>query len=229
MKRQLWWMCAAILVVLGFSSVVSAQSEDEAIAEEIQELSKLVTEVQEIAGNVRFDEADVESLIRLWPEFDEFNQMAGNDDDDDSVDFKAILADPAYRQWAASHDLDAEDWMRKTVRIMMTLYREQTLQSVALAPQQIQKQMEMIEQQRAQIGEELYQQMKQAMESSAAMSKYMEEAVRKMPEATAAEDAVLDKHRDELMMLMMSEDDDEYDEDEYGYDEEYEEEDKEWE
>jgi hypothetical protein len=229
MKRQLWWMYAAILIVLGFSSVVSAQSEDEAIAEEMQELNKLVTEVQEIAGNVRFDEADVESLIRLWPEFDELSQMADNDDDEDSIDFKAMLADPAYRQWAASHDLDAEDWMRKTVRIMMILYREQMLQSVALAPQQIQKQMEMIEQQRAQIGEEIYQQMKQTMESSAAMSKYMEEAVRKMPEATAAEDAVLDKHRDELMMLMMSEDDGEYDEDEYGYDEEYEEEDKEWE
>ena len=180
--------------------------------------------MQEIAGNVRFDEADVERLIRLWPEFDEFSQMADNDDDDDSIDFKAMLADPAYRQWAASHDLDAEDWMRKTVRITMTLYREQTLQSVALAPQQIQKQMEMMEQQRAQVGEELYQQMKQVMESSAAMSKYMEEAVRKMPEATAAEVAVLDKHRDELMMLMMSDED----EDEYGYDEEYEE-DETWE
>ena len=224
MKRQLWWMCAAILLVLGFSSAVSAQSEDEAIAEGKRELDKLVTEVQEIAGNVRFDEADVERLIRLWPEFDEFSQMADNDDDDDSIDFKAMLADPAYRQWAASHDLDAEDWMRKTVRITMTLYREQTLQSVALAPQQIQKQMEMMEQQRAQVGEELYQQMKQVMESSAAMSKYMEEAVRKMPEATAAEVAVLDKHRDELMMLMMSDED----EDEYGYDEEYEE-DETWE
>jgi len=84
--------------------------------------------------------------------------------------------------------------------------------------------MEMIEQQRAQLGEEAYQQMKQAMELSAAMSKYMEDAVRKMPEATAAEEAVLDKYRDELMALMMSDDD----EDGYGYEEEYDE-DEEWE
>jgi hypothetical protein len=224
MKRHLVWMCAAILTVMGSSTVVSAQSVDEAIEEGKRKLDTLVTEVQEIAGGVRFDEDDVESLIRLWPEFDELSRMVDDDGDDDSMDFKAVLADPNYRRWAASHGVDAEDWMRKTVRIMMTLYREQTLQSAARAPQQIQEQMEMIEQQRAQLGEEAYQQMKEAMETSAAMSKYMEEAVRKMPEATAAEEAVLDKHRDELMMLMMSDDD----EDAYGYDEEYEE-DEEWE
>jgi hypothetical protein len=203
--------------------VVSAQAVDEAIEEGKRKLDTLVAEVQEIAGGVRFDEADVESLIRLWPEFDELSRMVDDDGDDDSMDFKAVLADPTYRQWAASHGVDAEDWMRKTVRIMMTLYREQTLQSAARAPQQIQEQMEMIEQQRAQLGEEAYQQMKQAMEMSVEMSKYMEDAVRKMPEATAAEEAVLDKHRDELMMLMMSDEE----EDEYGYDEEYEEE-EEW-
>jgi hypothetical protein len=224
MKRHLVWMCAAILTVMGSSTVVSAQSVDEAIEEGKRKLDTLVTEVQEIAGGVRFDEDDVESLIRLWPEFDELSRMVDDDGDDDSMDFKAVLADPNYRRWATSHGVDAEDWMRKTVRIMMTLYREQTLQSAARAPQQIQEQMEMIEQQRAQLGEEAYQQMKEAMETSAAMSKYMEEAVRKMPEATAAEEAVLDKHRDELMMLMMSDDD----EDAYGYDEEYEE-DEEWE
>lgn len=223
MKQQSWRLCLAILVVVVAPNVASAQAVDEALEEGKRKLDTLVAEVKEIAGGVRFDEADVESLIRLWPEFDELSRMVDDDGDDDSMDFKAVLADPTYRQWATSQGVDAEDWMRKTVRIMMTLYREQTLQSAARAPQQIQEQMEMIEQQRAQLGEEAYQQMKQAMELSAAMSKYMEDAVRKMPEATAAEEAVLDKYRDELMMLMMSDED----EDEYGYDEEYEEE-EEW-
>ena len=223
MKQQSWRLCLAILILAVAPSVVSAQAVDEAIEEGKRKLDTLVAEVQEIAGGVRFNEADVESLIRLWPEFDELSRMVDDDGDDDSMDFKAVLADPTYRQWATSHGVDAEDWMRKTVRIMMTLYREQTLQSAARAPQQIKEQMEMIEQQRAQLGEEAYQQMKQAMEMSVEMSKYMEDAVRKMPEATAAEQAVLDKHRDELMMLMMSDEE----EDEYGYDEEYEEE-EEW-
>lgn len=223
MKQQSWRLCLAILVVVVAPNVASAQAVDEALEEGKRKLDTLVAEVKEIAGGVRFDEADVESLIRLWPEFDELSRMVDDDGDDDSMDFKAVLADPTYRQWATSQGVDAEDWMRKTVRIMMTLYREQTLQSAARAPQQIQEQMEMIEQQRAQLGEEAYQQMKQAMELSAEMSKYMEDAVRKMPEATAAEEAVLDKYRDELMMLMMSDED----EDEYGYDEEYEEE-EEW-
>ena len=224
MKSKVWLACLALFVLANFPGVVFPQSEDEAVEEAKRKLDKLAAEVQEIAGGVRFDEADVESVIELWPEFDEFSQMMDDDYGDDSIEFKAILADPTYLQWASSHGLDAEDWMRKTVRIMMTLYREQTLQTIALAPQRIQEQLEMMEQQRDQMGEELYQQMKQAIESSAAMSKYMEEAVRKMPEATAAEEAVLDKYRDDLMMLMMSDED----EDEYGYDEEYEE-DEEWE
>ena len=222
MKTRMWWMCAIALVLAGAAWPAAAQSQEVVLAESHKTLEAIVVEVKDFVGDVRFNEADVVSLIELWEEYDEFGQ-AIEDDDEETVDFDEILADPEYRQWAASHGLDAKDWLQKTVRITMTMFREQMLQSAVLAPQQIEQQLKTIEQQREQLGEEMYQQMKQMMEASAAMSKKIAETASELPEATASEMVALDSHRDQLMMLMMSDDE----EDEYGYEEDYGE-DEEW-
>ena len=128
---------------------------------------------------------------------------------------------------SSAHGLDAEDWARKTVRITMMVYREQMLEAAKVMPEQMAQQMAMIEEQREQLGEEMYQQIKQGMEESAQYGKVVAENSRSLPQPTAAEQAVLDKYRAELMMLMESEDEDEYyGEDEYYEDEEYNEEDE---
>jgi len=222
MKTRMWWMCAIALVLAGAAWPAAAQSQEDVLAESHKTLEAIVVEVKDFVGDVRFNEADVVSLIELWEEYDEFGQ-AIEDDDEETVDFDEILADPEYRQWAASHGLDAKDWLQKTVRITMTMFREQMLQSAVLAPQQIEQQLKAIEQQREQLGEEMYQQMKQMMEASAATSKKIAETASELPEATASEMVALDSHRDQLMMLMMSDDE----EDEYGYEEDYGE-DEEW-
>ena len=223
MKTRMWWMCAIALVLAGATWPAAAQSQEDVLEESHKTLEAIVVEVSDFVGDVRFNEADVVSLIELWEEYDEFGQ-AIEDDDEETVDFDEILADPEYRQWAASHGLDAKDWLQKTVRITMTMFREQMLQSAVLAPQQIEQQLKAIEQQREQLGEEMYQQMKQMMEASAATSKKIAETASELPEATASEMVALDSHRDQLMMLMMSDDE----EDEYGYEEDYGE-DEEWE
>ena len=222
MKTRMWWMCAIALVVAGAAWPAAAQSQEDVLAESHKTLEAIVVEVKDFVGDVRFNEADVVSLIELWEEYDEFGQ-AIEEDDEETVDFEEVLADPKYRQWAASHGLDAKDWLQKTVRITMTMFREQMLQSAVLAPQQIEQQLKAIEQQREQLGEEMYQQMKQMMEASAATSKKIAETASELPEATASEMVALDSHRDQLMMLMMSDDE----EDEYGYEEDYGE-DEEW-
>ena len=222
MKTRMCWMCAIALVVAGAAWPAGAQSQEDVLEESHKTLEAIVVEVNDFVGDVRFNEADVVSLIELWEEYDEFGQ-AIEDDDEETVDFDEILADPEYRQWAASHGLDAKDWLQKTVRITMTMFREQMLQSAVLAPQQIEQQLKAIEQQREQLGEEMYQQMKQMMEASAATSKKIAETASELPEATASEMVALDSHRDQLMMLMMSDDE----EDEYGYEEDYGE-DEEW-
>lgn len=222
MKTTAVWMRVLIVVLVALAGTVSAQSESDALAEAHRDLEAIVAEVNDFAGGVRFDEGDVESLIELWPEFDTLDSLLGESDDgDEPLDFDAIVADPAYRSWAASHGLDADDWLRKSTRITMVLYREQILQSAAMAPQQYQTQLQMIEEQREQVGDELYQEMKAMLEASKAFSDTMAETAKQLPEATSQEMAALDAHRAELTMLMMSDDEDEYDDVEgyeYGYD-----------
>lgn len=204
-----------LCVVLFALMPLSTQAQD--VYAEMEQSEKDVDQMFMAAGkfidDVRFNEADVTNLISLW---DEWNEIGNSqyDDDEEFVDFESVLQDSEYLQWAASHDLDAQDWLRKTVRISMLLYREQMLAAAEVVPAQFQEQLDMIEQQRHQLGEELYQQMKQGLEATAQYSANITDSAHHLPEPTAAEQALLDQYRDDLMMIMGS-GDDEYDEDDY--------------
>ena len=217
MKRSIRVLSVTAAVV-AMSGIAFGQSEPDTVAEATHDFETMVREVNAFVGDVRFDEGDVESLIEHWPELSELDPLMDDEDEEETFDFKGILADPAYRSWAASNALDAEDFLRKSTRIMMALFREQMLASAAMMPQQMAQQMAMIEEQRDQLGEEMYQQMKQSMEAGAEISRRMVDAAKDLPQPTPAEQAALDAHRDELIVLMESDDDDEWD-DEYGYEE----------
>lgn len=212
----------AIVLVALLPVALHAQDEFAAMQEGQEELDQMFSAVGAFVGDVRFDEGDVRSLIDLWEEWSEFGDEQEDDEEDAVIDFESLLRDSAYRHWAASHSLDADDWMRKTMRISMSLYREEMLAAAALMPAQMAEQLEMIEQQREQLGEELYQQMKNGMAATAEYGKAITDSARHLPEPTAAEQALLDLHRDELAMIIDS-GDEEYDEygdyQEYDYDE----------
>lgn len=207
--------CAAPLFV---TEAVAQMDFEGAIAD----TNKMVSQVSEFIADVRFDEDDVEKMIELWDDY-ESNQEYDPDDESD-LNFDEAISDPTYRSWAASHGLDAEDFMRKTTRISMMLFAEQMQAGVAMMLEQMPQQMAMIEAQKDQVGEELYQQMKQGMEESQRYSEMIAQSWSKLGKPTAAEQQALDAYRDELMVLMESDDEDEddYYDDEY-YDEEYDE------
>lgn len=199
------------------ASVAVAQDFDKAIAD----TNKMVGQLSEFIADVRFDEGDIEKMIELWDDY-ESSQSFEPDDDDTEIDFDEALADPKYRSWAASNGLDAEDFMRKTTRITMLLFAEQMQASAAMMREQIPQQMAMIEAQKDQVGEEIYQQMKQGMEESQRYSEALSQSWSKLGKPTAAEQRALDAYSDELMALMNSDSDDE--DDYYGedyYDAEY--------
>ena len=210
-------LLSVVLIALA-PAALHAQDVEQATEEALETLDQMSVEVNKFVGDVRFDESDVLSLIDLWEEYTEFGENEYETDDD--IDFESMLADDRYLGWAASHSLDAEDWARKTVRITTMLYREQMLEAAKMMPEQMAQQMAMIEEQRDQLGEEMYQQIKQGMEESAKYGKAIEENARSLPKPTAAEEVILDKYCAELMMLMESDDEDDeyYEEDEYDED-----------
>ena len=205
-----WTFCISLFALAPV--VASAQSDSERVQEDIE---AIVAEVNEFVADVRFDESDIKKLIELWDEFDEFGE-AYDGEDDEIINFSDMLADPEYRAFASSYGLDPDDWLRKSVRITMVMAREAILEGAAAMPQQMEEQLEMLEQQREQYGEEVYQQMKEAMENSAEMTNAIVEAAKRYPQATADEAKLLEIYREQLTALM-SEDD----EDEWGYDDEY--------
>jgi hypothetical protein len=209
----------AVVLIAAAPIAVFAQDTDQVTKEALDKLDQMSVEVNKFVGDVRFDEGDVESLIDLWEEYTEFGE--DEYEPDDNIDFESMLADDRYLGWAASHSLDAEDWARKTVRITMMLYREQMLEAAKMMPEQMAQQVAMIEKQRDQLGEEMYQQIKQGMEESAKYGRAIEENARNLPKPTAAEGVILDKYRAELMMLMESDDEDEEYYDEYYEEDEY--------
>jgi signal transduction histidine kinase len=226
MAENLRKLLAVVLIAVA-PIAVFAQDAEQATKEALDKLDQMSVEVNSFVGDVRFNERDVKSLIDLWEEYSEIGENEYESEED--IEFESILNDDRYLQWAESHSLDADDWARKTVRITMMLYREQMLEAANVMPEQMAQQMAMIEEQREQLGEEMYQQIKQGMEESAQYGKAVAENARSLPQPTAAEQAILDKYRAELMMLMESDDEDEdeyYGDDDYYEDEEYDEEDE---
>lgn len=211
--------CLAAALITLVPVTVFAQDVEQAAEEAVQTLERMSVEVNRFVGDVRFDESDVRSLIELWDEYNQFGE--DTDESDDEIDFDMMINDDAYRRWAASHGLKAEDWARKTVRITMALYREQMLAAAKVMPEQMAQQMAMLEEQRDQLGEEMYRQIKQGMEESAKYGEAIAENARSLPKPTTAEQAILDKYRAELMMLMESDDEDEEYYDDYEGDEYY--------
>ena len=100
MKTRMFWLCTVALVLAGAVWPAVAQSEEDPAAEATRKLEEMVVEVNEFVGDVRFDEADVESLIELWDELTEFGQMM-EDDDDEMMKLDEALDDPEYRRWDA--------------------------------------------------------------------------------------------------------------------------------
>ena len=212
---------AMLCLACGWQSALAQTNPQADMDAAIATVEGMFDDVSRFVGDTRFDEGDIESLIEHW---DGYAVIGGDDEDDDAaVDFNALLANDEYRQWTASHDLDAEDWLRKTVRITMILYREQMLEEAEEIPQQVDAQLAEIDAQRAQLGEEMYEQLRASVEMGQRYALDMLDAARKLPEPTAEESRALDAYRDELMSLMYAEEDYEgYDED-YFYEDDYEE------
>ncbi len=216
-KKFLCGMTIALASVTAFT-----QPNTTAVEDANKRLEAMFTAVNSFTDGVQFSAEDVESLIDLWGEYEEL----GGTDDEETIDFDAILADSVYRQWASSHGLVADEWLRKTARISMILYREQMLEAAAMVPIQMEQQMATIEQQRDQVGEEVYKQLTAALEASAQYAEMMAKHANLLPLPTAAEAAILDEYREDLIALMMDEgeESEEYDDyEEYDDSEDYDE------
>lgn len=210
MRRMINGLVVLSMGAVVFSTVLAAQTMEQTVVETQARFAAWVDDVNEFVGDVRFDEGDLRSLLDNWEDFSAFGERLRAEaevDSEEMPDIKEVLADDDYRDWAAQAGVDAEEWLRKSMRIFATTMRGQVLANMALVEEQLPAQTEMIESQREQMGEEMYEQMKQAMEMTLVTMKNMTETAARLPEPTDAERALLDKYETELTAAMMDDED----------------------
>lgn len=198
-KRMKNWTAFGLLIgFMAFASTSFAQQDSE---DSDQAFENWVTTIGSFVEDVTFDESDLESFLNHWQDL---SSIMDEEEEEEGVmlDIGGILGDPRFQSWASDNGLDGEKWLQKSMRIVAVFMRGQYLQAMTQADAMYSEQLETIEQQRSQMGEESYQQMKTTMEAGAQRARNSRETIQKLPQPTASEQALLDKYQERLMSLM---------------------------
>jgi hypothetical protein len=194
-----------VLLLLSFFMLISAssatgQSAQDEIDQSNREFQEWAKNLSEFVKDVRFNEKDVQDFINQWDDFNAFGEEQDTDDEE-YVDFNSILNDPAYLSWAKSKGLDSNDWLKKSMRITAMMMRSQLDESMSGSQFGMKEQLAELEEMRGQMGEEMYLQMKQAMEAGAAAMQGLNDSYKYLPVPTDSEKILLVKYNDQLMNL----------------------------
>jgi ABC-type Zn uptake system ZnuABC Zn-binding protein ZnuA len=196
---------AFLSLLLLTAGAAAAQTHEESVEASNLQFIESMKAMADFVKDVNFDEDDIKAMIAHWVEF---NALGGEgegaydeEEEDEMIDFKEILAYPAYRSWAKSKGFDPDQWMKKFMRIQLMMMKDSITASASEGSAQLEAQLAEIEAQRAQIGEEMYQQIIQAIQLGATTMSNIGTAYDSLPEPTPAEKALLDKYRDQLMSL----------------------------
>ena len=197
--KKICLLIASFFMLLSVSSALAQSGQDET-DQSNQQYEEWTKNLAEFVKDVRFNETDVQSLISQWGDFNSIGEQQETDDEE-YVDFSNILNDSAYRSWAKSKGLDSEIWLKKSMRIMAMIMRIQFETSKSESTFDMTAQLAEIEKMRAQVGEEMYQQMKEAMAAGAAAMQGLDNSIKHLPLPTDSEKILLVKYNDQLMNL----------------------------
>jgi len=194
------WMCCVIAAIC--AAPVWAQGGE--VADEQEKLVAWTKAIAEFVGKERFSEADLKSFLEHYDSFNEF----GDDEDEDQY-FKdgkyridLMLEDEDYVKWAEARGLDRTKWLKKALRITAVVMKRQSAGQFDQYLKMVEQQLADLEKQRAELGDEMYNQMKQAFEAGAAVTRKMQEAFRQLPDASDEEAKLLEKYKKEMSRIM---------------------------
>lgn len=197
--KKICFLLFSVFMLVSVSTAPGQSSQDD-IAESNQQFEQWSKSLAEFVKDVRFNEEDVKSFLSLA---DDFNSFGAEEDDEagEYLDFSTILNDEDYLAWAKSKGINSDKWLKKTMRIIAVMMRTEIEANISGEPFDMKAQMAELEEMRAQMGEEQYQQMKQALAAGSAAMEGMEEAYKHLPVPTDAEKVLLAKYKDQLMNL----------------------------
>ena len=198
--KKIWFVLLSVFMLFSISPAAGQTSQDDIDASNRQ-FEQWAKSLSEFVRDVRFNEEDVQSLISLWSEFTAIGDQKPGEADGEYIDFNSILNDGAYRAWANAKDLSGEMWLKKSMRIMAMIMRSSIEANNSEEQFDLKSQLEELEAMRAQMDEESYQQMKQAMEAGAGAMQGLSDSFKYLPVPTETETMLLAKYNDQLMNL----------------------------
>ena len=196
--KKTWILIVSVLLILNVLPALGQTSQED-IAAANQQFEQWAKNLAYFVKDVRFNEGDIKSFISLAEEFNSFG--AGEDDDEEYTDFNTIVNDSEYMAWARSKGISGEMWLKKSMRIIAVMMRTEMAENSPEDQFDLQDQLEQLEEMRAQIGEEAYQQALQSMTAASAAMQGLENAYKYLPVPTESEKALLAQYKEQLMSL----------------------------
>lgn len=189
----------SLFMLMGVSFAIGQSGQDE-IDQSSRQFQEWAKNVSEFVKDVRFNEKDVQNLLSQWNDFNAISEEQ-NTDEEEYVDFNSILNDSAYLSWAKSRGYDSETWLKKSMRITAMIMRVQIEKNMSESQFNMTDQLAELEKMKGQMGEEMYQQMKQAMQAGAAAMQGINDSYKDLPVPTDSEKLLLVKYNNQLMNL----------------------------
>lgn len=177
-----------------------AGSEPGSIEETYGKFGQSMGAMASFVKDVTFDEADIKSIIQYSGELHGMGEgkHQGAAADDQLTDFSAILNDSDYGTWAKSKGLDPEVWLKKFIRVQLMIMKQQLTASGQDASASMTTRLAELDAQKEQLGEDIYQKMKQLVMMGGRVMAMAEETARNLPDPTESEKKLLERYLDQL-------------------------------
>jgi len=207
-----------------------SETEMEMAQEEAtQKMEAWLNATVEFSKDVRLTEADFKKWIELAPSFDKIGDGEKEEEDaiekcfkDGKFSFDYLLKHSDYTKWTREHGVDPTQWLKKYMRVMMFVMREEGLKHIKMAEKQFPEQLKQIEAMKDQLDEKMYDEMKKGAEAAAASMERTKKMYVAMPKPTEDEAKLLEQYGTRIREAMGDGDEEDEGCGEFGEEEDYE-------
>lgn len=176
--------------------------EEEEDADPVENMKKMFKDVDKVIDTVKIAEADIESYLKHNKSFDEAMEKDEKFEELKEKNIKEAfdhaLKSESYKAWAEKNELKAEDYLRKSIRIMILNFRVNFGPQIKEQLDGLAEQRKMVESAKESIPAEDYNEAIKALDEADKMLKGMSEIIDGLPAGSDEEKKLIEKYAEKL-------------------------------
>lgn len=176
--------------------------EEEENADPVENMKKMFKDVDKVIDTVKIAEADIESYLKHNKSFDEAMEKDEKFEELKEKNIKEAfdhaLKSDTYKAWAEKNELKAEDYLRKSIRIMILNFRVNFGPQIKEQLDGLAEQRKMVESAKESIPAEDYNEAIKALDEADKMLKGMSEIIDGLPAGSDEEKKLIEKYAEKL-------------------------------